>query len=424
MKEASLNEVCHTTIIQFEGVKKRVRWGGVLDKLKSLQKLIETHFRTDGNRIMYENTKVSVRDKQGRVKNASLKEFISQNLMNNAEFLDLKTNEVPRIKNLNLDEKESKREVDELEISSKEIEIRSLKDDVYYQDLSNSRRKPHHPEIDYQTNKKRSQLQTGSKQKPTPKSLKQSSGPKNEISTFDSRLARQTHTFGGERDTFGNSMEYSQSINIRKSVTTEDERSLPILDFTFENISKIQSGANRLIMIHSCRSQKIMTNTISLVPLSGRVVPYLIYNRVKTPEDEAIELTVNPELSLILKYNTNIVSNLTIFIEALNRSNSSEYLFTKMRAEHKSEDILIDFVRENVFSALLKHLECHSETFLRTAADRIQNDSVSADALNLIFGLVYNFYKYRIAKMIPTQKLKNDLISKERLPVNVRDDLK
>jgi hypothetical protein len=148
----------------------------------------------------------------------------------------------------------------------------------------------------------------------------------------------------------------------------------------------------------------------------------VLYNKVAHQEEESVELIVNPELALVLKYNFNLVSNLTIFTEALNRANSAEYLFVKIRTENNSQDILCDPIREDLFSNLLLLLGCSSQHFCDQVSIKV-GTHINLETVSFLLSVVFNFYKHKISKLFASQTVKADVAARKPLPQSTKADL-
>jgi len=400
-------EATYTTIIEFERTRKRVRWAGAMESLKSFQRLMETHFRVRPGLIGLDNTQLIFKNRQGQVCTVGLHTLFGQKLLRDCEVLKVKVGssndasnfhlqQLPRAAQNQAGAPAQQRDTGE----TKDLEIRSLKDtDNPLNQAKNA--SDSHRGLPGQRDSLQSQQPVRSQ--PMRNSL-------GSIPVYSLKHKQPTN------DGLSSGLVSVQSGN------PEDRPGIQFLPFTAENLGRFLPSPNRLIVLHSTRTSKMLSNTLRLIPLSGKVVPQVLYNKVAHQQDEAVELIVNPELSLVLKYNFNLVSNLTIFTEALNRTNSAEYLFVKIRNENNSQDILCDPVREDLFSNLVLLLACSTQHFCDQVSIKV-GSHVNLETVSFLLSVVFSFYKFKTAKLFSSQNLKADIAAKKPISQNSKSDL-
>ena len=405
-------DATYTTVIEFEGTRKRVRWAGAMESLKSFQRLMETHFRVRQGLISLDNTQLVLKNRQGVVNTVGLQTLFAQKLLKDCEVLKVK---------VGLSNSASSFQIQPLQTSAanqpgasaqprdtgetKDLEIRSLKDTENPLQLAKAGPESHRALLASRDNL---QMQGQIRSQQVRKSL-------SSIPVY-SLKHRQTANEG-----LSSGMVSIQSGN-PEGGNPEDRQGIQFLSFTAENLGTFLPSPNKLVVLHSTRNSKMLTNTLKLIPLSGKVVPQVLYNRVSHQEDEAVELILNPELSLVLKYNFNLVSNLTIFTEALNRTNSAEYLFVKIRTENNSQDILCDPIREDLFSSLVQLLACNSQHFCDQVSIKV-GTHINLEIVSFLLSVVFSFYKYRTAKLFTSQAVKADIAAKKPIAQASKSEL-
>lgn len=166
-----------------------------------------------------------------------------------------------------------------------------------------------------------------------------------------------------------------------------------------ELIQRVLGRLNKVVVIHTVKSLKVMTNVIKLVPRSGKELPVLVYNKVKSHQDESLELNVNNEICLVLKINENLIQNLHIFIECLNAPNSSELLLKRFSVEPGSSNILSDPVFPDTFGAFIRDLGCSRNQFitmLRQTGGRV----ASQETLDFLLSACCDLYKHQTSRVL------------------------
>lgn len=186
----------------------------------------------------------------------------------------------------------------------------------------------------------------------------------------------------------------------------EDYAKIILQEFHLALAAKVLGRMNKVVVIHTTKSFKVMKNIVKLVPLSGMEVPTLIYNKVAEKEDESLELNVNNDICFVIKMNENLVNNLHLFVESLNATNCSELLIKRFIAEEDSSQILCDSPTNEDFVTFIQKLQCNKEGFI--SAFKINSGkNLSQEGLDILLELCCHFYKYRTAKLIQNSQQKD-----------------
>ena len=386
----------HYTIIEYNGVRKRTHWKGNLT-VKDFINLLENLFKVSRKAAPPEAVWISWSENGTGNAKVGLKEFVDRKLMNSVGAISVVLGSQAK--------------------------------------KSQGQEKPNgNPTYEAPKPKATRLHPTGSAKTMASNLKERASHPAQsrfEASQFEHEMSPKhqsvTHEDGGDRFEEDITLKSSDIVTDHQASVVNSQDELPMdritlqalhIDFVYRLLGKM----NKVAVLHTVKSRKIAANIMKLVPLAGKVIPTIIHNRVATHQDESLELNVNNEFCFILKVNENIISNMHIYIEALNKPNCLEYLLQKFTMEQYRSEIIEEAVTLEEFTLLIKNAGCTRDQFIE-ALSKETGKVFSQGLLDLLLSICYDLYKCKSAKIIHKFAVKENESADLARSTAIKEDL-
>lgn len=378
----------HYTIIEYKGVKKRTHWKGH-PTVKDFINLMESLFKVNRKSISPESIWISFTENGTGLTRLNLREFFDRKLMSKVGNISISVGTQVQLQ----------------QAESKQNQIKLPHDG-----------KPKGTTLVHSLTSKPNRLKERASH-PAESKFKQGNIEKSPVAHS---VTHHTDK-GGNEDNM--SLKSSNLLNDNQQSIANSQDGVPIDRITLQGmqlgtIYPLLGKMNKVIVLHTVKSHKVAKNIFKLVPLSGREIPRIIYNRVATPQEESLELNVNNVFCFILKVNDlSLIIDIHNFIESLNMPNTIEHLIQKLEEEGSRSQILIEPATMDEFILLIKNAGCTRDQFLEILSSET-GKAVSQGLLDLILSVCFELYKFKTAQLVQKFSLK------EAEPVDIEQSIR
>ncbi len=360
------------TIIECDGMRKRTHWGGTM-KMNDFCNLLTAKFGVDKSRIQSSKILVTFKGADGvRHENRfSLQEFLDRKLMQQAESLKV----------IFEPSNQATRQLQNNTVASQQSKGFSQ---VFVQPFSSSHKPDdHEPAAGIKHSSPLKALLT------FPNSQLHASNKNQEI--------EEINIEGKDAEKFGRFENKSEILDSTGRSKENSPKKLVLQPFTLENLCNYLGKMSKVVVLHSSRPQKLLQNTLKLVPITSKEsAPIILYNKVHSLDAESVELNINEDVTFILKHNENLPIVLGLFSEAICKPNCTEFLVQKFLGNGSNyADLLCPAVDPAVFLDIVKVLDQYANLQLEAAA--VLGKDKTPISLNLMMAFITSFYKYRMA---------------------------
>lgn len=145
-----------------------------------------------------------------------------------------------------------------------------------------------------------------------------------------------------------------------------------------------------LAIINSAKPQRLLANILRLIPPTPAHL-ILYHRRVPPEEPESLEFHISPEVSLTLPCGDDLLHALHVICESTSRNNCSEYALRKLRIDREKIG-QGDLVSREEFFSVLSKLFPSCENLQERLIGRV-GVQVSVDMLNSLCVVIYTFQK-------------------------------